>query len=103
MPSYRPGVTPTDLPHCLPDFADRGDPRGTAGVRPADPGFAMQDAVLTGVETRTSSPIRITRGADFHSLNTPACFPPARAPAMPAASCRPAWTASGWPRRWLPS
>ncbi len=39
------------------------------------PGFAMHDAVLTGVETRTSSPIRIVRGADGHSLNTPGLFP----------------------------
>ena len=39
------------------------------------PGFAMHDAVLTGVETRTSSPIRIGRGGDGMSLNTPGLFP----------------------------
>jgi uncharacterized FAD-dependent dehydrogenase len=38
-------------------------------------GFDMADAVMTGVETRTSSPIRITRGADFQSLNTVGLFP----------------------------
>jgi uncharacterized FAD-dependent dehydrogenase len=38
-------------------------------------GFDMADAVMTGVETRTSSPIRITRGADFQSLNTAGLFP----------------------------
>ena len=38
-------------------------------------GFAMHDAVLTGVETRTSSPIRIVRGGDGHSVNTPGLFP----------------------------
>ena len=75
IPSYRPGVTPTDLSSCLPDYA-------IAAIREALPafgrqikGFAMEDAVLTGVETRTSSPIRITRGADFQSLNTPGLFP----------------------------
>jgi uncharacterized FAD-dependent dehydrogenase len=39
------------------------------------PGFDMHDAVLTGVETRTSAPVRITRGADFQSLNTAGLFP----------------------------
>jgi uncharacterized FAD-dependent dehydrogenase len=39
------------------------------------PGFAMPDAVLTGVETRTSSPLRIVRGAAGESLNTPGLFP----------------------------
>ena len=39
------------------------------------PGFDMADAVMTGVETRTSSPVRITRGADYQSLNTPGLYP----------------------------
>jgi uncharacterized FAD-dependent dehydrogenase len=75
VPSYRPGVTPTDLSTCLPDFA-------IAAIREALPVFARQipgfdhaDAVLTGVETRTSSPVRITRGADFQSLNTIGLYP----------------------------
>ena len=38
-------------------------------------GFAMADAVLTGVETRTSSPVRIKRGPDFQSVNTRGLFP----------------------------
>ena len=38
-------------------------------------GFSMRDAVLTGVETRTSSPLRITRGTDFQSLNTLGLYP----------------------------
>jgi uncharacterized FAD-dependent dehydrogenase len=74
-PSYRPGVTPTDLSSCLPDYA-------IAAIREALPAFGRQikgfdraDAVLTGVETRTSSPIRITRGADFQSVNTPGLYP----------------------------
>jgi len=75
IPSYRPGVTPTDLSSCLPEYA-------IAAIREALPAFGRQikgfdraDAVLTGVETRTSSPIRIQRGDDFQSLNTPGLYP----------------------------
>lgn len=75
IPSYRPGVRPADLSRCLPDFA-------VAAMREALPafardiaGFAMEDAVMTGVETRTSSPVRIGRGADFASLNTRGLYP----------------------------
>ena len=75
IPSYRPGVTPTDLSACLPEYA-------IAAMREALPAFGKQiagfdrhDAVLTGVETRTSSPIRIQRGEDFQSLNTTGLYP----------------------------
>jgi uncharacterized FAD-dependent dehydrogenase len=75
IPSYRPGVTPTDLAACLPTYA-------TQAIREALPAFGRQikgfdraDAVLTGVETRTSSPIRIRRGEDFQSLNTRGLYP----------------------------
>jgi len=75
IPSYKPAVTPTDLAACLPDFA-------ISAIREAIPafdrqigGFAMDDAVLTGVETRTSSPLRIGRHPDGNSLNTPGLFP----------------------------
>ncbi len=75
VPSYRPGVTPTDLSRCLPDYA-------IAAIREALPAFGRQikgfdrpDAVLTGVETRTSSPIRIQRGADLQSPNTQGLYP----------------------------
>ena len=75
IPSYTPGVHWTDLSTCLPDYV-------IATIREALPafdrqikGFAMADAVLTGVETRTSSPIRITRGADGQSLNTRGLYP----------------------------
>ncbi|CAN5375737.1 NAD(P)/FAD-dependent oxidoreductase [soil metagenome] len=74
-PSYQPGVTPTDLAACLPEYA-------IAAMREALPVFGRQiaryddpDAVMTGVETRTSSPIRITRGKDFESINTRGLFP----------------------------
>ncbi len=75
LPSYRPGVRPTDLAHCLPAFA-------VAALREALPVFGRQipgydhpDATLTGVETRTSSPVRITRGRDGQSVNTAGLFP----------------------------
>lgn len=74
-PSYRPGVTPTDLAECLPDFV-------VEAMREAIPAFGRQiagydhpDVVMTGVETRTSSPVRFTRGEDGHSLNTRGLFP----------------------------
>jgi len=75
IPSYKPGVTMTDLTQCLPAFA-------TDAIREALPVFGRQiagydhpDVVMTGVESRTSSPIRITRGKDFQSLNTERLFP----------------------------
>lgn len=75
IPSYKPGVTPTDLSSCLPDYA-------ITAIREALPafgcqlrGFDMKDAVLTGVETRTSSPIKIKRDESLQSLNTKGLFP----------------------------
>ncbi len=75
LPSYKPGVRLGDLSTALPDYA-------IAAIREAIPaldrqlkGFAMHDAVLTGVETRTSSPIRITRGRDYQSINTRGLYP----------------------------
>jgi uncharacterized protein len=78
-PSYKPGVKMTDLADpqrpSLPPYA-------LAAIREALPaferqikGFSMPDAVLTGVETRTSSPLRITRGRDFQSLNVQGLYP----------------------------
>ncbi|MGI4731278.1 MAG: NAD(P)/FAD-dependent oxidoreductase, partial [Janthinobacterium lividum] len=74
-PSYKPGVHLTDLTECLPPFV-------IAAFREALPVFGRQiagydhpDAVMTGVETRTSSPVRITRGRDFQSVNTAGLYP----------------------------
>jgi hypothetical protein len=75
IPSYTPGVTWTDLGTALPDYA-------IAAIREAIPafekslkGFAMHDAVLTGVETRTSAPIRIARNDNFESVNVKGLYP----------------------------
>lgn len=75
LPSYQPGIKLTDLSLALPAFA-------VAAIREAIPvfdkqikGFAMADALLTGVETRTSSPICIKRGKAYQSLNTIGLYP----------------------------
>ncbi len=75
LPSYKPGVNPGSLATALPPYA-------IAAIRDALPafgkkikGFDMPDAVLTGVETRTSSPLRITRCEDFQSLNVAGLYP----------------------------
>ncbi len=75
LPSYTPGVRFGDLGASLPDYA-------IAAIREALPmfdrqikGFAMHDALLTGVETRTSAPLRIKRGDDCQSLNTRGLYP----------------------------
>ncbi|HSS12243.1 MAG TPA: NAD(P)/FAD-dependent oxidoreductase [Rhizomicrobium sp.] len=75
IPSYRPGVTPTDLSTCLPDYAIAAMREALPVFGKQIPGFDRADAVLTGVETRTSSPIRIQRGDDFQSLNTSGLYP----------------------------
>ena len=75
VPSYRPGVMPTDLSDCLPDYAIAAIREALPAFGRQSPGFAMEDAVLTGVETRTSSPIRIGRNAEFESLNTKGLYP----------------------------
>ncbi|WP_394659770.1 NAD(P)/FAD-dependent oxidoreductase [uncultured Novosphingobium sp.] len=74
-PSYKPGVTMTDLSLCLPAFV-------VDSIREALPVFGRQvanydhpDVVMTGVETRTSSPVRITRDKSFQSLNTAGLYP----------------------------
>ena len=66
-PTYRPGVTPTDLDRCLPDYVT-DTLRGALSVFDRKlHGFAAPDSLLTGVETRSSSPVRILRGEDYQS------------------------------------
>jgi uncharacterized FAD-dependent dehydrogenase len=64
-----------DLGEALPDYAITAIREALPAFDRQIKGFAMHDAVLTGVETRTSSPLRITRGDDGHSLNTRGLFP----------------------------
>ena len=74
-PSYQPGVRPTDITQCLPEFVSEA-------LREALPVFGRQiagydhaEAVMTAVESRTSSPVRIRRGADLQSVNTSGLYP----------------------------
>ncbi|MEZ5937066.1 MAG: NAD(P)/FAD-dependent oxidoreductase [Hyphomonadaceae bacterium] len=75
LPSYKPGVTPTDLSLCLPDYAVEAIREALPVFGRQIPGFDMDDAIMTGVETRTSAPARMRRGDDFQSINTRGLFP----------------------------
>jgi uncharacterized FAD-dependent dehydrogenase len=79
LPSYKPGVHLTDLAEpgrgSLPEAALAAIREALPAFERQIPGFAMTDAVLTGVETRTSSPLRIPRGKDFQSLNVRGLYP----------------------------
>jgi uncharacterized FAD-dependent dehydrogenase len=75
LPSYKPGVHLGDLATALPAYAIEAIREALPEFDKQIKGFAMHDAVLTGVETRTSSPIRITRKDDYQSLNTRGLFP----------------------------
>jgi uncharacterized protein len=75
IPSYKPGVHMTDLANCLPDFAVEAIREAIPGFDRQIKGFAMADAVMTGVETRTSSPIRIGRDDSYQSTNTRGLYP----------------------------
>jgi len=75
IPSYKPAVLPTDLSSCLPDYAIVAIREALKRFGQQIRGFDMGDAVLTGVETRTSSPIRIKRDESLQSQNTKGLFP----------------------------
>lgn len=75
QPSYTPGVHLCDLSSALPDYAIEAIREAIPAFDKKIKGFAMHDAVLTGVETRTSSPVRIKRNADYQSLNTRGLYP----------------------------
>jgi uncharacterized FAD-dependent dehydrogenase len=75
-PSYKPGVTLTDLATALPDFAIDAIREALPAFGRQIKGFDQADAVLTGVETRTSSPIRIKRDRhSYQSINTQGLYP----------------------------
>lgn len=74
-PSYQPGVHLTDLATSLPTYAIHAIREALPAFDRQIKGFSMYDAVLTGVETRTSSPLRMTRGQDMQSLNTKGLYP----------------------------
>ncbi|WP_250534771.1 NAD(P)/FAD-dependent oxidoreductase [Caballeronia sp. AZ10_KS36] len=75
IPSYKPGVKPTDLSTVLPDYVIEAIREALPQIDKKLPGFAMHDAVLTGVETRTSSPLRVRRKDDYQSVNVEGLYP----------------------------
>lgn len=74
-PSYKPGIKLGDLALALPDFAIEAIREALPAFGRQIKGFDLADAVLTGIETRTSSPLRITRGTDMQSLNVRGLYP----------------------------
>ncbi|MFC7421865.1 NAD(P)/FAD-dependent oxidoreductase [Iodobacter arcticus] len=76
VPSYTPGVHLTDLADCLPEYAITAIREAMPAFDKQIKGFGMADALFTGVETRTSSPVRIKRDNDtLESINTKGLFP----------------------------
>ena len=74
-PTYRPGVTYTDLAQCLPGFVTETMRLALQRMDRQLSGFASPGALLTGVETRSSSPVRIQRGEDGQSVSLPGLYP----------------------------
>jgi uncharacterized FAD-dependent dehydrogenase len=75
QPSYKPGVQLTNLDTALPRYAIEAIREALPAFERDIAGFSRRDAVLTGIETRTSCPLRLTRGADLQSLNVRGLFP----------------------------
>ncbi len=74
-PTYRPGVLPADLRECLPEFVSEGIAAGLRDFGTKLRDFDMPDAVLTGVETRTSSPLRTPRGENLQAEGIAGLYP----------------------------
>ena len=74
-PSFKPGIKLTDLSKALPDFCIEAIREAIPVFNRKIKGFALEDALLTGVETRTSAPLCIKRGKDFQSINTQGLYP----------------------------
>uniref|UniRef100_UPI000A74A80A NAD(P)/FAD-dependent oxidoreductase n=1 Tax=Marinobacterium profundum TaxID=1714300 RepID=UPI000A74A80A len=74
-PSFKPGIKLTDLSVALPDFCIEALREAIPAFNRKIRGFALEDALLTGIETRTSSPVNIKRGDDLQSLNTRGLYP----------------------------
>jgi uncharacterized FAD-dependent dehydrogenase len=75
LPSYKPGVKLGDLAPSLPAYAIEALRESIPFFGKKIRGFDMADAVLTGVETRTSSPLKIPRGEDLQSINVRGLYP----------------------------
>ncbi|MFA0054584.1 NAD(P)/FAD-dependent oxidoreductase [Vibrio echinoideorum] len=74
-PSFTPGIHLTDISKTLPDFAIEAIREAIPAFEKKIKGFSTPDGLLTGVETRTSSPVCIKRGKDYQSINLKGFFP----------------------------
>ena len=74
-PSYLPGVTPADLRAVLPSFVTDNLKLALPSLNAQLKGFSMPDAVLTGPETRSSSPVRIPRAESGEADSLPGLYP----------------------------
>lgn len=75
QPTYDRGVTPYDLGSLLPEELAATMRTGLSAFERKIAGYTAPDAILTGLETRTSSPVRLPRGEDFQALNLPGLYP----------------------------
>jgi uncharacterized FAD-dependent dehydrogenase len=75
LPTYRPGCRPADLARCLPGFAVNALRAALPLLERKLRGFADPDALLTGVETRSSSPVRVLRDQDGQSSSLDGLYP----------------------------
>ena len=75
IPGYKPGYKLVDMRECLPDFVVESIKEGIVNFDRKIKGYGMDDAVLTGVETRTSAPIRMPRNEDFESVSIEGVYP----------------------------
>ncbi len=75
IPSYLPGVAPRNLKEILPPFITESLEAGLHEFERKVPGFTKHGAVMTGVETRTSSPLRILRGTNLESISIEGLYP----------------------------
>ncbi len=74
-PSYKPGITLGDLSKALPEFAIEAIREAIPAFDKQVKGYAMADAIMTGVETRTSAPVSIKRDRYYQSINTTGLYP----------------------------
>ncbi len=74
-PTYRPGITPTDLHKTLPEYVSQSLENAILEFGKKLRGYDTRNALLTGVETRTSAPVRIPRKDDFQSVNVEGLYP----------------------------
>ncbi len=75
-PTYKPAVRPSDIRNCLPEFVCESLREGIANMNRKLKGFSMDDAVITGIETRSSSPVRILRDMEtLESVNVKGLYP----------------------------